>query len=295
VDEGGVIVKPVISDMRADLYHADTLGTRQPSLSKSVAHILLNHSPLHAWTAHPKLNPDFEPTVDEKYDIGTAVHGLFLEGQASVAVIPYDDWRTKAAAEARKEARAAGLTPLLAKQWDDVRRMEQAIWEQLDRHTADPPLFQAGLPERTVVWEDQGVLCRARLDWLHNDFAAIDDLKTTTRSANPEQWARMSMFSIGADIQAAFYARGVKAATGVEPTFRLVIAECSSPYAISVVSPGPDVLALAEKKVDWALALWRRCLADNRWPGYEDRVAYAELPPWEESRWLEREMREVAA
>jgi hypothetical protein len=279
-------MKPVISDMQADLYHADTLGTRRPSLSKSVAHILLNHSPLHAWTAHPKLNPDFEPTVDEKYDIGTAVHGLFLEGQASVAVIPYDDWRTKAAAELRKEARAAGLTPLLSKQWDDVRRMEQAIWEQLDRHTADPPLFQNGQPERTVVWEDQGVLCRARLDWLHNDYAAIDDLKTTTRSARPDAWTRSTFWAIGCDVQAAFYRRAVLAATGILPVFRFVVAETTPPYAVTVVTPDTETLAVGNAKVDVALEMWRDCVASNLWPAYEPTVAETSVPPWE-LRWLD--------
>jgi hypothetical protein len=285
---------PGVYEIDRLLYHADGLSDR-PTLSASVAKVLLAQSPLHARECHPKLRR-FEPEPAEpKFDVGTACHALFLEGNANVCIVPYDNWRTAAAKEIAAQARADGLTPLLAKQWDEVRAMEEAVWKQLDAHSARPRLFRDGKPEQTLIWEEQGVMCRARLDWLHDDFSACDDLKSTTRSAHPEQWTRTTMFSIGADIQAAFYARGVKALTGLEPVFRFVIAETTPPYAISVVAPGPDVLALAEKKVDRALAIWRRCLADDNWPGYEARVAYAELPSWEEARFLEWETRGVAA
>jgi len=172
--------------------------------------------------------------------------------------------------------------------------MVAAVGEQLATHAADPPLFKDGKPERTLVWEEPGgVVCRSRLDWLRDDHTAIDDLKTTSRSANPEAYSR-NLFGFGRDVQAAFYIRGVQELTGETPEFRWAVVETSPPYALSVVAPGPDILAIGRKKVEYAIDLWRRCLSTDRWPGYPIDVCYAELPPYEEARWLEKEVREAA-
>lgn len=278
-------MKPGIHSIGATEYHADPAG--RPSLSASIAKILCTASPRHAWTAHPRLNPDYMPDADPKYDVGTACHALILEGKNAVQVIDFPDWRTNAAKEQRDEARAAGLVPLLAKDWLIVEEMVAAVRTELAAHKADPPLFQDGKPEQTIVWEEDGVLCRGLLDWFRDDRTAIDDLKTTSRSANPDAYSR-NLFGVGGDVQAAFYLRGVLALTGVMPAFRWVVVETSPPYALSVVSPGPDVLALGEAKVERAIAIWRECLARDEWPGYPQEVCYAGMPAWEESRWLER-------
>lgn len=279
-------------DIEAAVYHDDEIADR-PTLSKSIIQILLNASPAHARHAHPKLNPNYERAVEAKFDLGTCVHQVFLEGIDAVAVIPFDDWRTNAAKEAREDARAAGRIPLLGKDYERVEEMLVALRAQLA--IRPDGLFADGKPEQTIVWEDRGVVCKARLDWLRDDLAAIDDLKSTGVSANPEQWCRKTMWSVGADVQAAFYMRGVEAVTGRRPEFRFCVVETQPPYAVSVVAMGPAVLELAGKKIDWALDLWRKCLERDEWPAYPAQVAYAELPAWEESRWLERELREVAA
>src|SRR5689334_23413702 len=49
----------------------------------------------------------------------------------------------------------------------------------------------------------------------------------------------------------------------------------------------------SEDKVKYALRLWRECLEADEWPGYAQQVAYAELPAWEESRWLARSWTET--
>ena len=270
-------------------YHADDLAD-SPTLSKSIIQILLNQSPAHARFSHPKLNPEFERKEEEKFALGTVAHQVFLEGLAAVAIVPYDNWTTKAAKGLRDEARANGLIPLLAKDFERVEAMVVTVRSWLT--TNHPALFVGGKAEQTITWEDRGVLCRARLDWLLADNSEIHDLKSTSRSANPEQWCRSSLFSIGADIQAAFYTRGVEAVAGVRPEFKFVVCETEPPHALSVIAMGPDVLTLADKKIDYALDLWRRCLERDQWPAYPARVAYADLPPWEESRWLAREERE---
>lgn len=280
-----------IHTMPAEQYHADPC--EQPSLSSSIAKIICSASPLHAWTAHPRLNPNYTPEEAEKFDIGTAAHYLLLEGMPEIVVIEAPDWRTNAAKDARDEARAAGKLPLLEKHWGAVQAMVEAARIQLEGISAAPPIFTDGKPEQMLVWDDGGVTCRARLDWLRDDHSAIDDYKTTSRTANPEAWSR-SLFGMGYDIQAAFYLRGLQALTGQQADWRWVVQETAPPYALSVVSLNPAALELADAKVIYALNRWRECLAANVWPGYPTEICYAELPGWEEARWLEKEEREFA-
>lgn len=271
-------------------YHADPCP--EPSLSASIAKILCTSSPAHARVAHPRLNPDFQQTDDSKYDLGTVAHALLLQGEDVAVQIDAPDWRTNAAKEQRDAARAAGQVPLLTKDWDRARRMVEAVRGQLHSFDATPGLLADGKPEQTLIWQEGDIWCRALVDWLHDDYTAVDDLKTTSRSANPETWTR-TLFGIGADVQTAFYLRGMKAITGEEPDFRFLVVETAPPYALSVVSLGPDCLALAEAKVEFAIKKWGECLASGSWPGYPTRVCHAEMPAYEETRWMEHE--EIAA
>ncbi len=288
VERDYAIVEPGIYAIPESYYHADPCP--QPSLSSSIAKLLCLASPAHARFAHPRLNPQTVEEEAEKLDIGSAAHALLLEGNAGVEIVDAADWRTKAAREARDAAYAAGKTPLLARVWADVQAMVDAIREQLDRHKdGGAAMFTDGKPEQTLVWMDDGVWCRARLDWLRP--GAIDDLKTTAGSANPDTWTR-SMFGAGFDIQAAFYLRGLKALTAVDDAiFRFCVVENYPPYALSVVSLGPDAMMLAEKRVIYALEQWRAGLKAGDWVGYPRRTCWASLPPYIEAAWLEKESR----
>lgn len=277
-------------------YHADQIDDDRPSLSKSIIQTLIEKSPAHARIAHPRLNPDFERVEEDKYSVGTVAHSLFLEGDESrLAVAPevFTDWRKTAAQEIKNEARANGQIPLLAGQAVEVRAMVAALRASCDAHP-EGPFFTDGTAEKTLVWEDEyGVLCRARLDWLRDDLTAWHDLKTTRASASPDSWSRTAL-GIGVDLQAAFYARGCRAVLGCDPEFRFVAIECAPPFAMSVFSLAPDTLALAEKKISYALKTWAMCLRNDAWPSYDSRVAHITTPPWLEAAWLDKEERDAA-
>lgn len=269
-------------------YHADQVSRDGPSLSSSLAHVLCTMSPAHAKARHPRLSPGVVQAESDAFDLGTVCHALLLGGLEAVQVIDHDSYRTKAAQTARDDARAAGFTPILAKHWLNAQQMIDRVREQLDDLQLDPPMFSDGRPEVTIAWEETGVRCRARLDWLRTDVAAVDDMKTTSRSGAPEAWVRRSLFENGYDVRAAFYIRGVRAVTGETPKFRWLVAETEPPYAISVVTPGPDVLALGDDKAAYAIRVWRHCLETGVWPAYPPVAHVAELPAWEEARWLGR-------
>jgi hypothetical protein len=285
-----VIDTPGIYNIMSTAYHADPCPT--PSLSSSVARVLLDRSPRHAWMQHPRLNPAFVPEQRREFDLGSAAHAHLFGDDAAYELVDAENYRTRAAQEARDAIYAAGKTPLLPHQAVTVDAMVRAARAQLDRHSEAPEAFREdmGTPEQTVAWLDGGIWCRARIDWLPLGGNVVYDYKTTGGSAHPDEWGRR-LFDGGYDIQAAFYLRGLRAVEGRECHFRFVVQEVEPPYALSVIAITPASLAMAERKVVEAIAWWRWCLDKGVWPGYPGRVAYVETPPWVEKRWLEHEDR----
>lgn len=279
--------EPGIYDgIEASAYHAG-MGTPTASLSSSLAKIILTQSPLHAWHACQQLNPDHEEKESAVFDLGTSVHSYILEGsEDSFVIIDAHDWRSKKAQDERDEARRGGFTPILMHQLVRVREMAAAVRKQLATFTDPPRPLTNGKPEQTVIWQefDQDgkfpIWCRARVDFLHEDRLTIDDLKSTGMSASPENFIRASLYGMGMAEQSAFYTRGVKAITGVEPKFRYIVAESDAPFAMSVVSLGPQAAALASDNVEQAIQAWRRCIYSGLWPGYPNRVCFADAPAW---------------
>lgn len=276
-------------------YHADPCP--EPSLSSSIAWTLCHDSPARAGWCHPRLNPHHVEEESEAFDIGTAAHAIVLEGtQARVRVVDgVTDWRSNAAKDARDKCRAEGQLPLLRKTWDHVQHMTAALRAQLDRHADGRSMFLGGQAELVAVWtvdvNGELVWCRARIDYLRPD--GIDDYKTTRASANPEQIARAMAAAGKQPMQAAFYQWGVHVLTGAALPVRFAVQECYEPYLMSVNALAPSLEALAAKQLSYALETWARCLSSNVWPGYGTRTAFAELPAWVESAWLEKEMRDV--
>lgn len=262
-------------------YHADPCP--DPSLSSSIARILLAQSPRHAWMAHPRLNPAYVPEEKDAFDLGTVAHALILEGdESNFTVVDAKDWKSSAAQAAKASARAEGKTPILAHQLVNARAMASAVGDQLDAHEAAVYLDETKA-EETLLWEEDGIWCRARLDLLSHDRRHIFDLKSTSGSARPDTWER-SLFAFGYDVQAGFYLRGVRRLFNLEATFRFIVAETQPPYAVSVIALDEEALDLADRKVSRAINLWRACLKRDQWPGYALHTMTASAPPWELAR-----------
>lgn len=280
-------IKPGLHDIKPDAYHLDVCP--KPSLSASIAKLLLEYSPRHAWFAHPRLNPDYEPEESTQFDIGSAAHTLLLRDERALTVIAADSFRTKEAKALRDAARLTGSIPILEKHYDDVRRMADAARVQLAAGDAKDA-FVNGKPEQTLIHEDGGTWFRSMLDWLPNEGATFYDYKSTGGSASPELWRR-AVFDRGYDVQAAFYRRMIRAVLGIrDPQFAFVIQETSPPYCLSVIGLTPAAVDLAERKVDEAIRIWRWCMERDSWPGYPAHVCYVDAPPWQEARQMEREV-----
>lgn len=266
--------------MGAAAYHA------LPELSSSLAQIIIAQSPLHAWTASPRLNPNYEPEEREDFDYGNACHALLLEGEDRMHVVDADDWRTKLAKEERDAARAAGKYPVLKHKYARVLKMRDAALEAIAGCAELGFTLADGKPEQVLAWEDQGVACRARLDFLTNDRFVILDYKSTTNAA-PRAFSR-HIAKMGYHYQAEFYTRGVEALVGRRPKFVFMAQEITAPFACSFHGCAPSLMGIAEQDVTYAMKMWRRCLEANDWPAHDQRIHWAEAMPWQVSEAEER-------
>ena len=285
-----LIDKPGVYDISDEVYHADPCI--EPSLSASIAKVILEQSPRHAWGQHPRLNPKFEREEKTQFDIGTAAHALLLHGEAKVQIIDAPDFKTKAAREARDAARAAGRIPLIAAKWVDVQNMVAAARAQLRHHSEASDAFQNFKPEQTLVWREDEAWCRCKLDALPRGGNVFYDYKSTNGRAEPEYWGSRTLGETGCDVQSGFYRRGIREILGIEnPHFRFVVQETSPPYALCVVQLSPEAQEAADRMAEQALYFWRWCCQHDRWPGYAARIAYVDMPPWRARKWLEHEER----
>ena len=259
----------------AEDYRADKDG---PSLSSGIAHILISRSALHAWHAHPRLNPNYRESESEEFDYGTAAHSLLLERDES-RIVPIDanDWRTKAAKEARDAARAEGKTPMLARQLARVREMVSAARAAIASSELAGVLDGAEI-EKSIRWQEGKIVkCKARPDAVNRDMQIIVDYKTTG-CAEPDAFMRGGL-AYGYDVQEAFYRRGMRA-LGMNYNFVFLAQEKEPPYACSLVALDPAMQDMADRKVDFAIASWEACLKRNQWNGYANRIAYIAPPAW---------------
>lgn len=137
----------------------------------------------------------------------------------------------------------------------------------------------SGKAEEVLLWQDDGVWCRARPDWRRPGLML--DYKSTAGSAEPSAWIRNQMIPMGFDAQAIHYGRGEKATSGSSSQFLFLVQENYEPYECSFVGLSPATIEVAQRKWELALGIWKSCMQRGKWPGYSMQVAYAEPTAWQ--------------
>lgn len=243
------------------------------ALSASVAFDAISRSPYHA-----RYFRTADREASRAADVGTVAHQLLLEGnEDGVVLVDAKDWRTNAAKDARDEAYRNGKTPLLPHQLDDVRGMVRAVRAYVEQ-TELAGVFGAGQAEVTLEWEEYGISCKARPDYLSEKFHV--SVKTTPGSAEPQSWARRQMASSGYDFGLMFYERGLLA-NGIKVKHRLLVIEQNPPYGASLISLSGSKRDIYSTMVDFSIQLWRDCLQNATFPGYSTETYKADATQWE--------------
>lgn len=276
---------PGAHDIPAERYHSDPCET--PALSASLASKIINATPRHAFAASPRLNPDFEAEDKAAFDIGSAFHEVMTGKGRGIFVVPFDDYRKKAAQEARDDARAQGFTPLTEPQNKQVLRMVECAKVQMAEHGIGNP-FERGQNEITLIWKQDGAMNRIMVDCIDEENRVAYDLKSLAGVADPDAWLRRDM-SHGTDLRAAHYVDGLKAVFGGEWTYRFVLVEKEQPHCLSVAQFSEPALFIGRKKITRAREVWARCVDRAEWPGFSAEIAVIQPPAFHEANWLERE------
>jgi hypothetical protein len=269
-----------------DDYYADP--TPEPSLTQSIAKILLRQSPAHARLAHPRLNPDLEQSDPTKYDIGTIAHRLLLGRGRELEVLDYENWRTKVAGEARQAALEAGKLGVLGKDFDRATDMIRAVYSQLrergygpDWEEPDPTRAAEVVAIAQMPGDGAPYWLRAMIDWMPSR-TRLWDLKTSGRSCAPDElWRHL----VDADwpIQAAMHERildYLHPEDAGRREHRFVAVENFEPYALSIVRMTEAHMTIGRSQLDRAEVIWTTCMAAGRWPAYPLIDQNPEIPTW---------------
>ena len=254
---------------------------RRPELSSTQARLLLD-SPAryHYAQSHP------QPPRDA-FDIGSAVHAKVLGVGASVVVLEFPDFRSKAAQTARDEARAAGQTPLLAKSAAEVDAIAESV---LANVTARALFEQAGTSETSVFATDPdtGAAVRARFDFLPADpgKGVAVDLKTTAGSASPRGFEK-SVANYGYDVQQGHYQHAYKAATGHDVPMVFVVVEKEPPYLSGTYQLNHQWTDMGAVRAAHARDIYARCTSAGDWPGLPTDIQLIQPPFWAISEYQE--------
>lgn len=256
----------IILDMPERDYHA------HPALSSTQAKLLLDSPAMYDWVVG-------QGHKEEKaaFDLGSAVHAEVLGTGYGVEELDFDNWRTKAAQEARDAARAAGLIPMLKKDMAEVHAITGAV---LAHPTARALLERDGNAEASVFATDPvtGVDMRCRFDFLPDDRRVAVDLKTARKgTAKPFKFAS-TVVEYGYDVSWAWYTEtGALAGEDVVDMVFLVV-ETEPPYNILPAQLDPDFKEIGAAKAARARERFARAIETGEWPGYPPEIQLIRPP-----------------
>lgn len=259
---------PLISETMQE-YHA------RKALSAGMAWQIVNDCPAQAWW-ESCFNPDFVRDEARHFDFGTAAHLAILEPHElarRIVEIDAENYRSKAAQEARDRAYLEGRVPLLVGDNAMLSGLRMAIEQSAAAHL----FFGEGYSESSYTWEWDGVPCKARVDRLAQGH--LIDLKTAN-SASPQAFQR-AMIRDGHHLRAAWYIDGWRKTGNNDRPYLFVVVAKTPPHLVSV-------LQLDEQSIEWgrrlyrkALTTFRQCQETNVWPGYtQEEPSVVTLPAW---------------
>ena len=268
-------------------YHSDPAP--EPSLSSTLAKLLLTKSPRHAWHACRRLNPNWEPNDRKTFDIGRAAHRAVLGAGDDYVAIPEELLAVNGAASTKEakafiaNAREAGRTPLKLDEVDQIEIMAAIAHERLLEHGITLDSAQS---EISAIARIDGVWCRAMYDNLTPHW--IYDFKTCEDAA-PEACLR-AILNYGYDIQAGHYQAVWKEATGEDRPFVFIFQEKNPPFEVTLVRLSGSFQDMANRRAAKARKLWGECVRSNNWPGYPIGLHEVDPPAWLVEREFQEEM-----
>ena len=206
--------------------------------------------------------------------VGRAAHVRILEGRAK-----FEEQFAVGGPINPKTGRPFGSDTQAYRAWASEMGKPAIAQEQLDlieqmasgvsRTSAAVDLLLDGKAEGVVRADYCGTPCQARFDWVH-PFRGIVDLKT----CDDLTWFEADARRFGYVHQLAFYRSMLAVALGLDALHipvHLVAVEKREPFRCGVWKLGEEVLGIAQKENEDAIARLLACRQKDRWPtGYEE-------------------------
>lgn len=262
--------------MTIDYAMSDLIYHNHHALSSTQARQILESPARYKWALTQPAR------TSDAFDIGHAVHAKVLGVGATIVAFEFNDWRTKAAQEARDDARAAGSTPLLAKDARTVDAMAEAVLA----HPEARALFeQPGHAEASVFahCNETDIDLRARFDYLP-DFDLPEpiavDLKTTGTKATAREFGK-SIANYGYHVQQGHYLDALALAIGTRDiAMRFVVVEKNAPHFVAVHQLDDLYSHIGIDAARDARRTLRECLNTDTWPTRLEDIQYIDAPTW---------------
>ncbi len=248
-----------------------------PGLSRSFLHKLVEWSGAHAKV----------PTEEtEAMRLGTNFHSYVLEpekAEKEFVTYPADclvgsgKGQQGRKADFDDKATAKGQTILKPADLETIKCMAGAVHADPDAQK----YLTDGQAEISGFWkdpDDPNILCKIRPDWLRND-GIIGDLKKT-KDARKHAF-RAQAYSLGYDMEAAWYLHGASQITGkYHGEFYFIACEAVEPYGVIVYRASEKMIACGTDRWERARSIYLECLQDDIWPAYEEGIVDLDPPDW---------------
>ncbi len=246
-----------------------------PGISKSDLD-LINVSPYAHW--HKKNKQEQED--NKSLRVGSAFHCLVLEPEKfddEFAVAPDVDRRKKSGKQEYQDfcENSKDKIVLQQKEIDLITDMNEAI----QNHDTAMMYLDKGLPEHSIYWEQDDILCKCRPDMLKENV--IIDLKTSASPASIDSFSK-TIYKYRYYVSAAYSTDGLKSIMNYDTAFYVfIVAETKPPYHIAVYVADPRMIEIGRDHYKKNLNQFRVCKSNNFWPGYnDDSSVEIDLPEW---------------
>ena len=231
--------------------------------------------------AHFRWERDHPRKATAPMERGTLLDTLLFDGEealaAKVMLRPDGNGNTKVVREAAAEADMTGRILVTADELTELRIRVINIQE----HPAAAELLAVCDTQVSFVWvdPDTGIVCKGRTDLAERGGPRIAELKHT-RNAEAGLF-RLDVARFGYQIQGAMYVDGLRVATGADYNdFLFILGEAEPPYCANVVPLGVASIAAGRNAYSRWLERYKRCLAADEWPGYDDSKSPIDIPNW---------------
>ena len=227
----------------------------------------LRRSPLH-------YKSRVRPSDSDALRVGRAIHAYVLDpGNANANVVQFDGRRF---GKSWDEFKAAHSGAVILKP-DDLQEVA-AMHDSVAMHPHARSWLVGGAGEITCQFELDGILFKARIDWLSSDGVLVE-LKTT-RDVHPHAFEREYARRLY-HAQAALYWMGLREC-GVEVVGVCCIAvDKNAPHEVVVYRIGQEALEAGSRLVFGWIARLKECRASGVWPGIDGgKVLDLKIPDW---------------